>query len=475
MSKKEKKIQDYDWLYSTLRYYVDLVLKLSYRNVRYVGTENIPQNGAIIYAPNHTNALMDALVILAMDRKAKVFVARADIFKNPTLAKLFRFLKILPIMRMRDGIDEVRRNDQTISQAVDVLRDQVPFCIFPEGTHQAKYSSLPLSKGIFRIAFQAQEMMTDMPLWIVPVGIRYGSFFRFRSTVRVQIGDPINVREFMEDHSDYPQQIQINLAKDMLTERMKSSILYIPDDENYEAIYEICAAVSMRQSRTVKSYSENAHLHELDAHFKANNTTVWQVRHLQDSDPEKAARLLELGREASQIRRSKRISLSSVAIKYPFWSRVLKLLVLILLSPYCLTVSIFTLPIKAVCGYLFTKMKDYAFRNSVRYLVNLVLWPVLMIIYSIITYIVLPWQWALPVTLLLLPAPIVAHEMWRLARLAISDIKLLFDGNLRRKYREIRKIIYAPYSPHIANEKSNYNNGGADQCAANGSGSECRD
>lgn len=260
---KEKKIQDYDWCYNVLRYYVDFVLKLSYRNVRYVGTENIPQNGAVIYAPNHTNALMDALVILAMDRKPKVFVARADIFKNKTAAKLFRFLKIMPIMRMRDGIDEVRKNDETISKAVDVLQDRVPLCIFPEGTHQAKYSALPLSKGIFRIAFQAQEMMKDMPLWIVPVGLRYGSFFRFRSTVRVQIGDPINVREFIEEHSDYPQQVQINLAKDMLTERMKQSMFYIPDDENYAAMYEICAATVMKQSRMVKRHPENATKHNI--------------------------------------------------------------------------------------------------------------------------------------------------------------------------------------------------------------------
>lgn len=439
--KKEKKIQDYDWVYSTLRYYVDFVLKLSYRNVRYVGTENIPQNGAVIYAPNHTNALMDALVILAMDRQPKVFVARADIFKNKTLAKIFRFLKILPIMRMRDGIDEVRKNDETITKAVDVLRDKVPFCIFPEGTHQAKYSSLPLSKGIFRIAFQAQEMMPDMPIWIVPVGIRYGSFFRFRSTVRVQIGDPINVRDFLEEHTDDPLQVQIGLAKDMLTERMKQSILYIPDDENYEAMYEICAAVSMKQARTVKLARENANLHELDAFFKANNNTVWQVREMHEREPEKVEQLLQLGREASKIRRSKRISLSSVAIKYPFWSRVLKMLFLLVALPYCLPVSILTLPIKAVVGFLFTKMKDLAFRNSVRYLVNLLMWPVLMIIYAIIAFVALPWQWALPVTIALLPAPIVAHETWRLIRLVISDVKLLFSSELRAKYREIRKYF----------------------------------
>ena len=239
MAKREKKIQDYNFWYWFLRFYVDLALKLSFRNIRYADREKIPQDGAVIYAPNHTNALMDALMILAMDRKPKVFVARADIFKNPLLAKIFKFLKIMPIMRMRDGIDEVKKNVEIIQKSVDVLRDKVPFCIFPEGQHQAKYSSLPLSKGIFRIAFQAQELMTDMPLYIVPVGIRYGHFFRFRSTVRVQIGDPINVKEFLSEHNENTPQEQMNILKEILAERMKASIFYIPDDEHYDATFEI--------------------------------------------------------------------------------------------------------------------------------------------------------------------------------------------------------------------------------------------
>ncbi|MBQ2419204.1 MAG: 1-acyl-sn-glycerol-3-phosphate acyltransferase, partial [Alistipes sp.] len=106
--RKERKIQDNDYLYNILRYYVDFVLRLSYRNVRYVGREKIPQDGAVIYAVNHTNALMDALVLLAMDHRPKVFVARADIFRNPKLAKILTWLKIMPIMRIRDGYDEVK-------------------------------------------------------------------------------------------------------------------------------------------------------------------------------------------------------------------------------------------------------------------------------------------------------------------------------------------------------------------------------
>ena len=237
---KEKKIQDFNFFYWFLRYYVDFSLKLSYRKIKYVGKDKIPQDGAVIFAPNHTNALMDALIILAIDTKPKVFVARADIFKNPTLAKIFTFLKIMPIMRQRDGFNELKKNQDTINKAVDVLRDRIPFCIFPEGSHQTKYSSLPLSKGIFRIAFQAQELMPDMPLYIIPTGLIYGNFFRFRSTVRVQIGEPINVGEFIANHSDLSQQEQMTKMKDLLTERIQSSILYIPNDDDYTASYEIC-------------------------------------------------------------------------------------------------------------------------------------------------------------------------------------------------------------------------------------------
>lgn len=439
---REKKIQDYDLAYDILRYYVDCVLKLSYRNVHYVGRERIPQDGAIIYAPNHTNALMDALVILAMDRRAKVFVARADIFRKPILAKIFKFLKIMPIMRIRDGFDEVKKNQETIEKAVDVLHDKVPFCIFPEGQHQAKYSSLPLSKGIFRIAFQAQELMPDMPLYIVPVGLRYGSFFRFRSTVRVQIGEPINVGEFIASHSESTPQEQMNMLKDILSERMKSSIFYIPNDEHYDATYEICAAVVKRQVKQVNLRTESGRIHRLDAHFKANNITVEQIAQLKEQNPEQAEELLRLGREAFDLRRSKRISLASVSIKFPILSRVLKFLFLLVALPYCIPVSILTLPIKLLCNFLFTKLKDYAFRNSIRFLINLVVWPILMIIYSIIAYATLPWQWALPVTLLLLPAPVVAHETWRLLRLAISDARLLMNSELRNKYKRIREIIF---------------------------------
>mgnify|MGYP003289202043 FL=1 len=438
---KEKKVQDYDFMYDFLRYYVDIVMKLSYRKIKYVGKEFIPKDGAIILAPNHTNALMDAMVVLGMDHGPKVFVARADIFRNPKIAKILKWLKIMPIMRMRDGYEEVKKNNETIERAVDVLRDRVPFCIFPEGTHQTKYSSLPLAKGIFRIAFQAQELMPDMPLYIVPVGIRYGSFFRFRSTVRVQIGEPINVGRFIKEHSDLAPAEQMTAIRELLTERIHNSIFYIPNDEDYEAMYEICATVVKHQTKNCKFVVDGKRLRGMDAHFEANNRTVREVMRLKESNPEVAAELLQLGKEAYEMRTQQSISLKSVSAKNGLASRIMQMFFFILKLPYTIPASILTLPMVAVVKFLFTKIKDHAFRNSIRFLTNLVLWPILMIIYSAVAYSLLPWEWALPITLALLPAPIVAQETWRMLRLFKSDIKLHNNNNLRDKYKKIRTLF----------------------------------
>jgi hypothetical protein len=53
----------------------------------------------------------------------------------------------------------------------------------------------------------------------------------------------------------------------------------------------------------------------------------------------------------------------------------------------------------------------------------------------------LPWTSALLATLLIIPAPFVAHELWKTARLVVSDIKLLREKKLRKIYSKIREIV----------------------------------
>ena len=181
----------------------------------------------MIFAPNHTNALCDAMAILGIDHGQKVFVARADIFKDPKKAAILNWLKIMPISRVRDGLEEVRHNDETMNKAVDTLRDGVPFCIFAEGTHHPDRSILPLSKGIFRIALQANESFGhEKPVYIVPVGIEYGDYFHLWDSVQVTIGEPINVTSFVESRLSFVESRaqMIMELREILTERMEALV-----------------------------------------------------------------------------------------------------------------------------------------------------------------------------------------------------------------------------------------------------------
>ncbi len=430
MSKQTPKVQDHNKLYAFLRPYVDFITRRSYRRIKYVGMENLPKDGSVILAPNHTNALMDALVILAMNRERKVFVARADIFKNPAVAKILNFLKIMPIMRVRDGLDEVRKNDETIRKSVDVLRDHVPFCILPEGRHNAQHSLMPLGKGIFRIAFQAQELLGEEPVYMVPLGLEYGNFFRYRSTVVLQIGKPINVQEYLAARKEKTAPEIMNEMREDLTVAIKELITYIPHDENYDAMYNVCAAVSHHKYRLYKRLEDN----------RSNLARIAKVK---ETKPEAFNHLVALGNEMHSERMKYQISLNSVTARVPVLSRLHQIIICIVLLPYSIVGGILTYPIWWLSGFLGRKMKDPAFVNSVKCVLNIALWPILLIIYAVLLYCFLPWEWALGISLALVPAPFIVNDTFRIGRLALSDIKLLANKPLRRTVREIRYIFKA--------------------------------
>ena len=65
-----QKIQDKDRFYNFLHPYVNCMFKHAYRHIKYVGKENIPTDGSVIFAPNHTNALQDSLAIRERTKEA---------------------------------------------------------------------------------------------------------------------------------------------------------------------------------------------------------------------------------------------------------------------------------------------------------------------------------------------------------------------------------------------------------------------
>ena len=208
---------------------------LYFRKVESVNNSNLPRKMPVILAPNHQNALMDALAFCYDTELQPVFLARADIFKKKAAIAFLTDINIMPIFRIRDGISNVRKNDEIFEKSLRVIHNKLnPLCIFPEGNHGDKRRIRPLVKGIFRIAFMAQETYGETPaVKIVPVGIDYSHYQKFRSTLFLNYGKPIEISEFYPLWKANPVDA-INRLRDRLSEELKKLVIHIETVEYYD-------------------------------------------------------------------------------------------------------------------------------------------------------------------------------------------------------------------------------------------------
>lgn len=418
------KIQDDNKLYTFLRPFVDRHLKRSFRRYEVVGLENIPQNAACIFAANHTNTLMDALVLLSMSREKKVFIARGDIFKRPFVAKLMHFVRILPIYRIRDGYKSVKDNNaEIIEKAADVVRDEVKLFLYPEAAHRTKHSLRQLSKGIFHIAFKAnEEFGHEKPVYIIPAGIEYGDYFRYRSTALINIGEPINVTEFVNQNKDENEAVVMNKLRDLLTEKLSRQISFIPDnEENYEAIWEMTK---------IKSGLKGS----LTERLERNQKTIKEILEWKEREPEKAQETFEKVNKFIKKRKKKGISVTSVTKEKPCHTALWKTLVALLGLPFYVVSAVANLPIWLVTMILKNNFKDKAWGNTISFAVEAILHPLLMTLCIVLSFCKLPWEIASGVCIFYYFSYMYFVDFNEFLRRWISDVKWCFNKKLRRKF-----------------------------------------
>lgn len=406
--------------------YVNWHTRRAYRRFEVHGKENIPRDGSLIFGVNHSNTLMDALVLLSSNNVRKVFIARGDIFKNPIVAKLLKFCRIIPIFRIRNGVAAVRQNDNSLSQAVDVIRDHVDLYLFPEGTHRTKHSLMRMGKGLFHIAVDANKQFGDQsPVYIIPTAIEYGDYFRFRSTAMINFGQPINVTEFFKHTTEENEAANINLLKDQLHDEISKLFTFIPDNEDYDAIWEI---VKMKNEKRAGGLYKK---------MLRNRATVDKVLKFKEEKPEEAKNLFERVIDFAQERRRQKISVMSTARKYPLVNFLWKLAVLLVGLPYFAASAAVNLPVWLTTLIIRGKLQDKAFSNTVSYVVELVLFPIIFVAGTIVLFCNLPWYWAIAGTVLLFFSYSVFVDYCELCRRWISDVRWTFKTKLRKQYESL--------------------------------------
>lgn len=214
--------------YDRLKLYVNFCTRSTFRRVRVSGLENIPDDGYIMFAPNHVSTLMDPLMLLLAVHGPVAFGARYDIFRNPKIARILNWMRILPIARERDGIRSVSSNFETFDEIVDCMAHKVPFCLFSEGRHRPERGMLPVKKGIFRVCKLALDRLGG-PVYIVPVGLDYQYFFRQGGSVDVRIGKPMNMEDYMPRGEVHGEAAIYRTLCDELQARILSLIGKVPE------------------------------------------------------------------------------------------------------------------------------------------------------------------------------------------------------------------------------------------------------
>jgi 1-acyl-sn-glycerol-3-phosphate acyltransferase len=214
-----------------MKAWVKLGLKVFFRKIEVRGQENIPLDQAVIFTPNHQNAFLDALLTEVYCPRFPYALARGDIFKAAWAERLLHMLRIWPVYRVRDGIQEVGKNNSVFQIVSRILRKKGCLLMFPEGAHHMGHCLLPVKKGFARIAMQAEVGEEfQLNLQIVPVSLHYELHPEADQRVFLQFGPPLAVKDFQQQHETHPQHAFQALRK-ALHARMQDQMIDLGPQE----------------------------------------------------------------------------------------------------------------------------------------------------------------------------------------------------------------------------------------------------
>lgn len=372
-------IEKKNWGYTLLRPYVDFVTKTYFRTTVH-NLHHIPKNDIIIFAPNHQNALMDALAILATVKTEPVFLARADIFKKKSIAKILTFLKILPIYRIRDGKESLKNNDQIFQKTIDVLKKKNGLVILPEGNHAGLRKLRTLKKGISRIAFEAEEANDfTLNIKIVPVGLDWTHYSNFQSRLFINYGKPIPVSDYYEEYKSNPPR-GLNLLRERIAQELKKYMIHIESDKYYEMFNQLryLYLPHMIEKMGIKNNKQ-------PNNFYAQKKIINALNPFTEKKPTEAKSLNTI--TLKYVHLLKKLNFRHWVIQKGNFSALGllgQLLLAIILLPLYLYGGILNyLPYK-IPVWITKKIKDPQFISSFRTVIALILFPVYYIIIAII-------------------------------------------------------------------------------------------
>jgi 1-acyl-sn-glycerol-3-phosphate acyltransferase len=172
-----------------------VVVPRFFGQIEITGQENIPTKNPVIIAPTHRSR-WDALIIpYAMGRMVSGRDLRFMVSANEVKGLQCWFIKRMggfPVNAERPGASSVRHS-------IELLEDDAMLVIFPEGGIFRDRQLHPLKRGVAKIALDVAAEEPETEVNILPVSLQYSDAYpSWGAKVKVDIGQPLNVAEYLE-------------------------------------------------------------------------------------------------------------------------------------------------------------------------------------------------------------------------------------------------------------------------------------
>lgn len=202
-----------------------LLTHIFFRHVEVDGAENLPRQGPLVVVANHSNGLVDGLLLMATLRRYPRFLGKSTLFHILPLRPFLKLAGVVPVYRRSDADGGAAgeqaaadRNEMTFRTSRELLARGGVIALFPEGISHNEPALQPLRTGAARIALGAAAEGTA-GVATVAVGLVYDAKATFRSRALVRVGAPQAVDPLV---SDYREDARATVR--MLTDEMADQL-----------------------------------------------------------------------------------------------------------------------------------------------------------------------------------------------------------------------------------------------------------
>ena len=144
----------------------------------------LPEGPALLVM-NHTNALLDPMVAVALLPRTPRFMAKATLWKQPVLRPFLALFNPIPVHRAHEGGDAAA-TARTFAAVHEAFAGGDIVGLFPEGISHGMSDLAPLKTGAARLALSYEGRLS-----LVPAGLVYGERRLFRQGVLLRLGGAV--------------------------------------------------------------------------------------------------------------------------------------------------------------------------------------------------------------------------------------------------------------------------------------------